>query len=241
MTTFPRPGLLRSRPWLLPLALCACSAMNTQADFATNSRLYADVPFRTAAPGDRTVFVAPVRDARGGGAPLPTHEAGCPIRYGTDEVWERPVVQMLGEVLQRQFADSELFPAVLDHAEPTALVVVPTLLAFTTGAMETIGGSSSFAEVALRLEVLGPASADGARPLWLDRTFRNRQVSELSMNPVSPYRLVGRSLQLAVGQALTGLDGSNIARSSVPVEVVLPSDEAAVPAAPAAEAAAVRR
>lgn len=240
MSTSPRSGLLRPFVWLLPVALGACSSMNTHADFATNSRLYADVPYRTKAPGDRAVFVAPVRDERSG-AVLPTHEGGCPIRYGTDEVWERPVVQMLSEVLQRQLADSELFPAVVQHADPAALVVVPTLQAFTTGAMEAIAGSTSFAEVALRLEVLGPAGPDGARPRWLDRTFRNRQVSELSMNPVSPYRLVGRALQLTVGQALTGLDGSNVARSSVPVEVVLPSDEAAVPAAPAAEAASVRR
>ena len=72
------------------------------------------------------VFVAPVRDERSG-AMLPPHEGGCPIRYGTDEVWERPVVQMLSEVLQRQLADSELFPQVVEHADPAALVVVPTV------------------------------------------------------------------------------------------------------------------
>lgn len=237
------PRTFRLFALLLPLAAVGCSAFNYHADFANNSRLYADVPFRTKAPGDRAAFVAPVKDGRGA-TPLPTHDHGFPITYGKDEFWERPVVEMLSDVLQRQLADSRLFAGVVDQATPESVLVKPTLVAFMPGEMEGISGATSFAEVAVKVEVLGPAAADGSRPLWHEQLYRDRQVSDQSLNPTSPYRLICRALQRTVAQMLGSLDGANVARSNVPVEGIVPGAESglpALPAAPAAEASADRR
>jgi hypothetical protein len=57
------------------------------------------------------VCVLPVVDTRDA-ATLPPAERGLPIRYGNDDFWERPVPEMLGEVLVRQLQDGALFTQV---------------------------------------------------------------------------------------------------------------------------------
>lgn len=218
---------LRVVSLVLVSLVAGCMTPNHTADFATNDLLYADVPFATKAPGDRGLFVAPVVDARDQEV-LPVSDRGFPIVYGGDDFWERPVREMLAEVLQRQLADSQLFGHLVDRAEPSSLVMKPTLTMFTLGATEAMSGRRSFAEVALRLEVLGPADADGHRAVVLDQTYGSRQLSELELNPVNPYRLVGRALQQSMVKVLGGLDGSNIGRSDVP----LAAAASATPATP---------
>src|SRR5688572_29562753 len=106
MPMFPRSPLAVAA---MALLAAGCLTPNYTADFATNDVFYVDVPFRTKAPGDRAVFLAPVVDARDPTG-LPTQEKGFPIAYGGDDFWERPVPEMLGEVLARQLTDSALFP-----------------------------------------------------------------------------------------------------------------------------------
>jgi len=205
---------------LLGLVFASCSAFNYTADFATNELFFVDVPFQTKAPGDRKVFVTPLKDERGSQV-LPLHERGFPIQYGNDDFWERPVPEMLTEVLERHLANSLLFPEVTRQASPGCLILKPSLVSFTVGAKEAMAGSMSFAEVGLRIEVLGPADEDGRRPLWHDQVYGNQQVSEFGVHPVSPYRLIGRALQLTMTTTLSGLDGSNVGRSQVPVQAVM--------------------
>jgi hypothetical protein len=202
---------------LLALVLTACASPSHVADFASNDVLYVDVPFVTKAPGDRAVFVAPVADARDGRG-LPSHEKGFPIQYAGDEFWERPVPEMLGDVLSRQLAASALFTAVSPHAAPEALVLKPSLVTFVGGANEAVSGARTFAEVALRVELH-------------ERVYGNRQTSALSLKPVSPYRLYGPALQQTVAKLLAGLDGSNVARSNVPMDVAAPPTPAEATAA----------
>lgn len=211
--------------------VAACATQNQVADLAENSVLYADVPFHTKAPGDRAVFVAPMADTRSTAA-LPTHERGFPIAYAAEDFWERPVAAMVGDIVARQLAGSGLFTGLEATASPQGLVVVPTLVQFVGGTQTAISGSRSFAEVAFRLQVFGAIGADGVRPTLHDQVYRNRQASELELNPVSPYRLFGRALQLTMNKALQGLDGSNVARSTVPATPVVPGlpAEASAPA-----------
>jgi hypothetical protein len=195
----------------------ACATPNDTADFAKNDLLYVDVPFETKAPGDREVFVAPIVDRRDRRV-LPQQDHGFPIVYGADDFWERPVREMLAEVLQRQLDDSGLFARVVDRPAPSTLVMMPTLVSFTVASTEAMSGRTSFAEVGLRIVVLGPADADGKRSALLDEVYSNTQRSELALNPVSPYRLVGRALQMSMSHLLAGIDGSNIGRSAVPLD-----------------------
>lgn len=203
------------------LASSACGSLNYTADFANNELFFVDVDFRTKSPGDRKVFVTPLKDERAH-AELPLHESGFPIRYGDDEFWERPVPEMLTEVFERHLENSEVFPAVAAQASPDVVIIRPTLVSFVVGSKEAISGSMTFAEVGLRIEVLGPQGENGQRPLWHDQAYGNRQVSEYQIKPVSPYRLIGRALQLTMSETLAGLDSSNVARSHVPVEVATP-------------------
>lgn len=224
-------------PLLLALGLAACQAPNHVADLAHNDALYVDVPFVSKAPGDRTACLLPVADART--AALPATDKGFPITYGADDFWDRPVGEMVADVLRRQLAQSRLFAAVAQEARADAVLVQPTLVSFAAGSVEAIMGSSSFADVGLRVVVMGPASADGERPVWHDRVYQSRQTTPAEVNPVHPFRLVGRALQVAMRGALAGLDGSNVGRSGAPV-VGMPPTAAAAPAA-AREAAAPGR
>lgn len=201
----------------------ACSTHHNVADLALNDLFYVDVPFVTKAPGDRAVFVAPIVDARDG-SDLPTQERGFPIVYAGDDFWERPVPEMVGEVLTRQLQSSQLFPSVDTHATAASLVLKPTLTAFTLGATEAVAGSRSFADVALRVQVLGPSGKDGKRVVLHDTVYAHRVASDLDFKPLSPYRLVAPALQATMKKLLIGLDGSNVARSEVPIDVDAPSE-----------------
>jgi hypothetical protein len=207
----------RSALFVLLSAFAACHTPNMTPDFATNDLFYVDVPFATKVPGDRELLLLPVADARGE-LLLPTDERGFPIAYGGDDFWERPVAEMLADVLQRQFEGSGLFTRVHGVPNDHSLVCRPTLRAFTLGATEGISGSHSFADVALQLQVWGPVGEHGKRPLLHDQVYRNRQVTPQELKPASPFRLVGRALQMTMQKTLQGLDGSNIARSQVPVD-----------------------
>lgn len=222
------------RPLALPLlavAATSCGAFNYTADFSNNELYFVDVAFETKAPGDRQVFVTPLKDERSAKV-LPLHERGFPIRYGNDDFWERPIPEMLAEVLARHLSNSGLFPAIINQPTTDCLIMKPTLVSFAVGAKEAMAGSMTFAEVGLRIEVHGPADSNGLRPLWHDQVYGNQQVSEFSVNPVSPYRLIGRALQLTMARTLSGLDGSNVGRSHVPPEVVVALGDGAQGAVP---------
>ncbi|MBM4062838.1 MAG: hypothetical protein FJ265_17345 [Planctomycetes bacterium] len=206
---------------LLPCWFGACTTSGGAADLATNGELYVDVPFTTKAPGDRQAFVAPVADARGRQAP-PQSNRGFPIVYGNDSVWDRPVPEMVAEVLHRQIAGSKLFAGLDDAPGPATILVLPTIVSFQAGAVQSVSGCSSFADVGLRLQVFGPAGANGARALLLDEVFADRQATEVAMSPINPYRLVGGALRVSIGKALVGIDGSNAGRSQVPLDVAAP-------------------
>lgn len=214
-------------PWLL--AIAACSSTQHVADLATNDLFYVDVPFRTKAPGDRRAFVAPLADARATAA-LPAHEKGFPIVYAGDEFWDRPVAEMAGEILQRQLGASGLFAGLQPGVSDDALLIVPSLVQFLGGTIEAMSGCRAFADVGLRVQVYGPVGAGGERPLWHDQVYFNRQATGVELAPPSPYRLFGRSLQVVMTKLLSGLDGSQVARSGVPVVGAPAAVEAAAPA-----------
>jgi len=207
----------RILPALL-LLLPACNSTDYTADLATNEALYVDVPYTTKVAGDRGVCVTPMADGRVA-SNLPNNDRRFPITYTTDDFWERPVTAMVGDVMTRQFADSELFTEVCEQPEPNALVVKPR---------------RSFAEVAVRLQVFGPSGIGGKRELLLDQTYANKQSTPTELNPASPYKLIGRALQQTMSRALNGIDGSNVARSTVPIDTPTnPSTPAqGVPATP---------
>jgi hypothetical protein len=212
----------------LLLLLPACQTAQSNHDLATNTRLCPESTFTTVAPGDRKMFLAPVADERASNV-LPAAEGGYPFSYDSDDSWSRPVQVMVGEVLQRELEHSGLFAAVETTASPEDLVLQPRLVTFCSGLMEVEFGGRSFGEVALRLQVYGPADAKGNRTLLLEKVCLDRAVSGAARVPPSPRIMVGRSLHDVVKQVLGILDGSNVSRSNVPL--VLSGDSVAAPAA----------
>lgn len=204
---------------LFTLLAVACSTPDTRLDLAHNDRLYVDAAFHARSPGDCEVFVAPVVDARDP-SKLPGRDGqGFPMQYGADAIWERPVPEMVGEVLEREIAASAVFAQVAHTATATTRIVQPRLVAFLIGAVERVEGAQAFAEVGIELQVLGPAGADGARPVLWKNTFGERQITPASMRPTSPYLLAGTALRSTMQKALVGLDASNVGRSHVPTAV----------------------
>jgi hypothetical protein len=101
-------------------------------------------------------------------------------------------------------------------------VLVPTLEKFIIGAVESASGARSFAEVALRLQVYGPAEGADERPLLHDAVYAERQMTQASFKPISPYLLVGSALRTAMQKTLAGIDTSNVGRSYMPAELAAP-------------------
>lgn len=202
---------------LLAAVLPACASSTVRAvDFAVNPRLRPALPFTSAAPGDRVVFLAPVRDQR----TTNPAERGQAIAYGTDEVWDRPVPLMVGETLASELAESRIFARVVDQAAPQAVVIQPTLVAFAMATKEQVQGASALAEFRLELRVYGPCDAQGQRPLWWQEQFADRTVTEPALQPPNLFVLAGHTVVRGIGKALTGLDGSNVSRSGVPIAPV---------------------
>jgi hypothetical protein len=187
-------------------------------DLAANPELYRDLSFVTRLPGDRAVFVAPVQDARRADV-LPASQGGFPITYDADERWSRPVNDMIDDVLRRELEHSGVFAGLLPQARPDALVLMPSMTDFQSGAVELDMGARTLAEIGVRVQVFGPESGAGKRELLLDQVYSQRETSTVAMVPMSSYRLSARALQVVMQRLLTGLDGSNCSRSNMPVVV----------------------
>ncbi len=232
-------GMMRPGSVLVAVlgCLCAAACSSTQArDLSRNENLYQDTGFRSQVPGDRSVFVTPMADARAGAA-LPQAVGGFPIVYDQDGRWERPAPTMLAELLRRELQQCAVFQGVSERAEPGGLVLKPSLVRFHSGTMETVEGGRSLAEVALRVQVYGPEH-QGRRPLWFDQVFTDAQQSDAAMIPVGTFQLTGRSVRNVLRKVVVGLDGSNVSRTGVPLEVAEPAE----PTAPAdASAGRARR
>jgi hypothetical protein len=63
----------------------------------------------------------------------------------------------------------------------------------------------------------------------LEQTYGNRTLTPNKINPTPSYLVLGRALRVTMQKVLTGLDGSNVARSTVPVEVGVPAEAARRP------------
>ena len=61
----------------------------------------------------------------------------------------------------------------------------------------------------------GGIGADGKRPVLFDQVYGERQVSNPDRLPPSTYLLTGMCMRTTMQRMLTGLDGSNVGRSTV--------------------------
>jgi len=143
-------------------ALVACKSTPVP-DLVLNTELYAMSGYSCKLPGDRSVFVTPVADARDQVVVADAAEGKYPVLYDTDARWHRPIAEMVDEVLRREVEESGIFDEITDAPKEAQIVVTPTIVAFRTGAVEELAGGRAIAEVAIRFQVHGPAGKDGVR------------------------------------------------------------------------------
>jgi hypothetical protein len=213
----------------LAVLAAGCKSPQGGRDLATNTLICPRTHFATSAPGDRAIFILPVRDARDVSA-LPASNGNCPVIYDSDARWERPVRAMVEQLLREELDGSGLFAAITPKARPADLLLQPTLLRFDSGVVETIEGGRSLAVVSLRLQIFGPEDAPGSRPVWFDRTFGDTQISGVALVPMSTLLLSGHTVQSTMMQAVAALDGSNVGRTGMPLEPVKPEPAPVAPA-----------
>ncbi len=205
--------------WVGFLGLAMGCATANRLDLGSYSELYRSPGYQSKFPGDRSVFVTPVRDQRDP-ADLPRAEGAYPIRYISDAVWERSVVIMVHDILVNELTQSRVFEAVLDRPRSDGLVMVPSLVRMHGGQQEMLDGARSLVETAIRVQIHGPADSRGDRTLLMDETFSDRQGSAISFSPPNLMSLTGVSLSRTMGRLVSGLDQSNVARTGVPLEAI---------------------
>jgi hypothetical protein len=193
------------------LLVGACSSTPVY-DLALEEQIYRDVAYATKLPGDRSVFLTPVADTRRPDV-LPASQGPYPIAYDN----ERPVPEMVDEILRRELLHSQLFTGIRAHAREADLVIKPSLVTFSLGVMEMMQGARALAEVGLRLEIYGPSAPNGARTLLLDEVYGDRIVTEASLVPANRTALIGVTLRNAMLRLLHGLDSANVGRDGVPL------------------------
>lgn len=201
---------------LAVVLLAGCQSTRQVPDLAQNQELYRDLGFASKLPGDRPVFVAPVQDARHPEV-LPAAQGGFPITYDDEGRWCRSAGDMIDDVLRRELEHSSVFAAIVPQARPDALVLMPSLTDFQSGAVELDMGARTLAEIGIRVQVFGPQNEAGHRELLLDQVYSQRETSTVAMVPASSYRIAGRALQVVMQRLVSGLDASNCSRSNMPL------------------------
>lgn len=219
-------GMNATSAWLFlsSLMLLPACASTPVPDLASNEELYVDTAYATKLPGDRSVFLAPLADSRAAASRvLEAAYNGYPIAYDGDDRWDRPVAEMVDEVLRREVEASGIFTEVLTAPGKAQVVVVPEIVSFLTASIEEVTGGRAFADVGIRVQIYGPAAADGKRATLLDQVFVDRKVSEVSFRTVSRHVLAGACLRAVVVKVLQALDSKNVGRDGMPVETTAPN------------------
>ena len=212
---------------LVVCALTACGSFGGRSrDLHKNSRYYRSPGYVSTLPGDLAAFVLPVRDKRHEVANLAdASEQNVYVQWMPEGIWERSPAQMVDSILRDEIRDSQVFASLLDVATPGCLVMEPTLMSFRAGQQPSTSGRRSVADCSLRVVVHGPASSDGQRSVLLDRVFVGQMATPILFQPPPLAATIGEAVRRTMQSTLTGLDRSNVARTGVPLELDLASNE----------------
>lgn len=211
----------------------SCVAPKTSFDLAEDPELYAGTGYEARVAADRIAFVMPVVDKRGS-QPEEASLGPYPIHWFGEGYWKRSLPTMLDELLRRELDESGVVGG-LDEAPPPAtdaLLIRAELIRGRAGIEELVEGRRAVAEVAMQVQVFGPADGSGQRPKWVERLFERSTGTGLSMQPPPLPGVYAGVVQALIGEVLEFLDESNVARSGVPLML----DEPDSPAGGAADA-----
>ena len=215
----PRLGLFLPLVWL-----ASCGSTADDVDLATNDLLYRSPNYQARMVSDRAAFMPLVKDDR---AEVLAAEASnaknvsdpFPVRWMPDGYWDRSPIEMLDDVIRREFHASGLFAEVRDNppVKPEDIVVEVSVTIARGGVQEQFEKRSSVGEVGTRVMVYGPASPNGARDVIWRQEFHKKLTSEPIMRPPGVPSMVGAAAQSVVAKMCAAIDESNVARSGVPI------------------------
>ena len=198
---------------LLAFSLLAGCQAPPRKDLFENQEYYRSPNYVTKLPTDRGVTVLPLVDDR---KPTPVDASTATVLMA-DGFWSRPVPTMVDDVLRDEVTRSKVFREVLPTPRADTLLLKPYLVDAHGGVVEESSGRWTFAQIAIRVEVHGPADGNGNRRRIHDKTYTDRQVGARAMRPISPMILTGMALNRVVGAILADIDQQNLARSAVPL------------------------
>lgn len=198
----------------MALTFCACGSTTDTCDLRTNPSLYARTAYETRVLVDTAAFLAPLVDER---VPIVEAAGPYPRKYVDESVWDRPMLEMIEDIIADELRDSGVFTSVV-RSKPAAetLIVTPYLRRAICGEEEQPTGRRSLAEIEIRFVVHGPGADADAREIVFDRTFQEVAQTPVKMRPPQSTTLIGIILNKALRKALEALDQSNISRSAIP-------------------------
>ncbi len=210
--------VLFSSVLLVGTSLTSCESRPEVNDLYRNERIYQRPRYVASLPVDRAVFVMPIADDRDQRRPDAV-EATYPRKPMPEELWDRPVLQMLDDVIREALVEAKVVARLDDTVPPAAetLVVAPKLIDLRGFLEEQPTGRCTLATFALRVVVSGPAAADGTREVLLDQSYEQSVGSQVARVPMPVPELIGKIVRETLTRVLTDFDRSNVTRSGLPL------------------------
>lgn len=196
----------------------ACASRPAPLDLAENEQIYRAPRYVTRVPVDRAAFLLPIADERDA-RPADASAPAFPRRPMPEELWARPIPEMLDDVLHDGLLRAGLVAAIDTRVPPApeVILVEPFLLDARGFLEEQIAGRCTLATLAIRVVVSSPADASGKRELWFDETYEQSAGTQPTRSPTPIPELMGRALYDAMKRFMSDFDRSNVARSGLPI------------------------
>ncbi|MFO1051787.1 MAG: hypothetical protein U1F36_06200 [Planctomycetota bacterium] len=199
------------------LLLSSCASKPEVLDLAHNERLYQPPRYHARLPADRPALLLPVDDQRHK-QPADASAPHWPRRPMPEELWARPIPEMVDDLLRRSLADSGVVAQLDTRVPPAAEVIVvqPVLLDARGYLEEQAAGRCTLSSFTLKLVVSSPAAADGTRATIFEQTYEQSAGSQVTRSPTPIPELLGRCVRDAIARVLADLDRNNVGRSGLP-------------------------
>jgi len=197
-----RTPTLTSSVFLIAVLGGCASAPNPVHDLATNDDMYVDTGYRAAHKQARTAYVKPLLDRR----KRLTDDATYPRTYTRDQFWERPVGEMLDDLVQREIREAGIFREVCDDEASADWVIEPVLLGFNGYVEERPVGRRTIGETTFHLRVLGKPDKNGKREVLRAVKIEAPAESGNRFAVDNPYRLATMAFRKAMRILLRELE-----------------------------------
>ncbi len=203
----------------LALLLSSCSMMqNDSLDLRLNHKLYHDTAYRARLASDKLVFCTPIKDVRANVAVVAAASGPYPITHMPENVWARPLLEMIEDILMDELVASDVFAGVDLSVPPPdeALIFELSLMTLHAAQEERPFGRRTYSDIGIAVRIYGAKQGSKERPIVFERQFGKISSSNVGTSPPMIAKMVGSALRGVLLDMLAAIDQSNIARSGIP-------------------------